>query len=149
MSRDQIPQGAPTNPSQSLLVLIVDDNVVDQQLAALYLSEAWPFERDLALEYAGNGAEALAKLDRRRFALVVLDWTMPVLGGNEVLRRLRAKGSRVPVIVLSGLERTAIPEDLEKLGAAFISKDGLTADILHAAIATSLRLLGFAVPTDR
>ena len=143
------PPGKSTNPSQSLLVLIVDDNVVDQQLAALYLGEAWPFERDLALEYAANGAEALAKLERRRFALVVLDWTMPVLGGNEVLRRLREKGSRVPVIVLSGLDRNSIPEDLEKLGAAFLSKDGLTADGLHAAIATSLRLLGFAVPAKK
>ena len=149
MNTDHHPQGNPPKPRQSLLVLIVDDNTVDQQLAALYLGEAWPFERDLALEYASNGAEALAKLASRRFALVVLDWTMPVVGGNEVLRQLREQGSRVPVIVLSGLERHAIPEDLEKLGAAFLSKDGLTADRLHAAIATSLRLLGFPLPASK
>ena len=148
MSSDNHPQGNPSKPRQSLLVLIVDDNTVDQQLAALYLGEAWPFKRDLALEFASNGAEALAKLAGQRFALVVLDWTMPVLGGNEVLRQLRAQGSRVPVIVLSGLERSAISEDLEKLGAAFLSKDGLTADGLHAAIATSLRLLGFPLPAS-
>ena len=149
MSPDNYPQGNPPNPHHSLPVLIVDDNTVDQQLTALYLSEAWPFERDLALEYANNGAAALAKLASSRFALVVLDWTMPVLGGNEVLRQLRAQGSHVPVIVLSGLERQAIPEDLEQLGAAFLSKDGLTADGLHAAIATSLRLLGFPLPASK
>lgn len=149
MSPDNHPQENPPKPRQSLLVLIVDDNAVDQQLAALYLGEAWPFERDLAIEYANNGAEALAKLASRRFALVVLDWTMPVLGGNEVLQQLRDQGSRVPVIVLSGLERRSIPEDLDKLGAAFLSKDGLTPDGLHAAIATSLRLLGFPLPASK
>ena len=149
MFSEKQPSGASTKPMQSLLVLIVDDNVIDQQLTAHYLGEAWPFERDLAVEYAGNGVEALAKLESQRFALVVLDWSMPVMGGAEVLRRLREKGSRVPVIVLSGLDREAIPEDLEKLGAAFLEKDKLKANSLHAAIATSLRLLGFAVPAGK
>lgn len=148
MSPDHPRQGATTNFSQSLPVLIVDDNVIDQQLAAIYIGEAWPFQRDLVVEYAGNGVEALAKLESQRFALVVLDWTMPIMGGNEVLRRLREKGSRVPVIVVSGLDREGIPEDLEKLGAAFLGKDELNADAFHAAIATSLRLLGFTVPAD-
>ncbi len=49
-----------------------------------------------------NGRSALDSVNETRPDVVVLDMTMPDLDGAEVLRRLRASGSRVPVIVSSG-----------------------------------------------
>jgi two-component system response regulator TctD len=48
-----------------------------------------------------RGDEADAALATEDYALVVLDLGLPHLDGVEVLRRLRARGSTVPVIVLT------------------------------------------------
>jgi two-component system phosphate regulon response regulator PhoB len=50
-----------------------------------------------------TGAGALAELDRRSVDLVLMDASLPDMGGNDLLRRLRAvpNGQDVPVIVVS------------------------------------------------
>jgi CheY-like chemotaxis protein len=52
---------------------------------------------------ARNGAEALERMRAERPAAVVLDLSMPVMSGDEVLRRLRADEqlSDIPVVVVS------------------------------------------------
>jgi two-component system, OmpR family, phosphate regulon response regulator PhoB len=81
-------------------VLIVDD---DQRVRTVV---AWQLEADgFAVTEAGDGAAALAQIERDRPDLVVLDLSLPGVGGLDVLRRVReAEGaaSPLPVIVLSG-----------------------------------------------
>ena len=48
-----------------------------------------------------TGREALRWVHRQEFDLVVLDLGLPDIDGFEVLRRLRAGGASVPVIVLT------------------------------------------------
>ena len=50
---------------------------------------------------ARTGPEALACARDVDFDLVLLDLGLPGLDGQEVLRRLRARGDRLPVIILS------------------------------------------------
>lgn len=130
---------------RSFGVLIIDDNEDDQRLIAIGLGKVWPFESDLSVEYASDGAAALEKIGRSRFALVVLDWKMPLMSGREILWDIRRSGVRIPVVVVSGLEREAIGEELESLQAAFLNKDEMDPDKLRDAITESLRLLGLAV----
>jgi len=129
---------------RSFDVLIIDDNEDDQQLMAINLGKIWPFESDLSVEYASDGATALEKIGRTRFALVILDWKMPLMGGREILLDIRRSGARIPVVVVSGLQREAIGEELESLQAAYLSKDEMVPDKLRDAITGSLRLLGLA-----
>jgi CheY-like chemotaxis protein len=105
-----------------LPVLIVDDNPADQWLTAMQLEEAWPSAKQCQVEYALDGQEALTKLGQHPYGLLVLDWKLPVLGEGEVLRRLRAAGSRLPVVVVSGADREDIVADFDRLGAIFLSK---------------------------
>jgi DNA-binding response OmpR family regulator len=81
-------------------VLIVDD---DQRVRTVV---AWQLEADgFAVTEAGDGAAALAQIESDRPDLVVLDLSLPGVGGLDVLRRVReAEGtaSPLPVIVLSG-----------------------------------------------
>ena len=81
-------------------VLIVDD---DQRVRTMV---AWQLEADgFAVTEAGDGAAALAQIEGDRPDLVVLDLSLPGVGGLDVLRRVReAEGaaSPLPVIVLSG-----------------------------------------------
>ena len=136
-----------TTEAKSLSVLVVDDNPGDQQLVATYLGKDWTFARVLALEFAADGAEALAKLRTKHFAVVVLDWHLPVGGQGEVLRYLRQNGIRIPVVVISGGERADIAADLDSLQAAFLKKDQLNGDTFWLAIAQSLQLLHARRPT--
>ena len=128
---------------QSLPVLVVDDNPADQNLTAIHLRAAWPFERTLQLEFAADGAAALAKLRTKHFTFVVLDWSLPVLGQGEVLRHLRQNKIRIPVVVISGVSREEINADLDALQAAFLNKNEMNPDTFWSAISHSLKLLDF------
>lgn len=83
-------------------ILIVDDE-------PSILATMAPLLRTRGYEVATatTGHAALDELDRHPPQLVILDLGLPDLDGLEVLRRLRARGSRVPVLVLTargGLE---------------------------------------------
>ena len=54
-----------------------------------------------AVDVARDGAQADAALATDSFDLAILDVGLPVFDGFEVLRRLRARRSRVPVLILS------------------------------------------------
>jgi CheY-like chemotaxis protein len=126
-------------------ILVVDDNPGDRKLAIHNLERAWSFSHDMIVETAADGQEALDKIRKSKFTLMVLDWRLPTVDGPRVLRALRQTGSRIPVVVISGLQRADIPEDIESLGAAFLDKNLMTADTFREAITQSLRLLGWLV----
>ena len=80
-------------------VLVVDDDEAVRTLAS------WQLESDgFAVAQAGDGDEALSAIDTECPDLVVLDLSMPGLGGLDVLRRVRGAPvtEALPVIVLSG-----------------------------------------------
>jgi two-component system, OmpR family, phosphate regulon response regulator PhoB len=82
-------------------VLVVDD---DQRVRTVV---CWQLEADgYAVSEACDGAAALAQIERDRPDLVVLDLSLPGVGGLDVLRRVREaerdSASPLPVIVLSG-----------------------------------------------
>ncbi len=83
-------------------VLVVDD---DERVRTVV---SWQLEADgYAVSQARDGVSALERIDADRPDLVVLDLSMPGLGGLDVLRRVRSTESHdgrsaLPVIVLSG-----------------------------------------------
>ena len=79
-------------------VLIVDDDFMVAKVHAGFIATLDGFE---AVGTASTGAQALAEIDRLRPDLVLLDVYLPDMTGLEVLRRLRAGGSSVDVIVIS------------------------------------------------
>ena len=54
-----------------------------------------------SVDCAYDGADADHLLYMQSYALVILDLALPKLDGREVLRRLRARGSDVPVLILT------------------------------------------------
>ncbi|MBV9950136.1 MAG: response regulator [Myxococcales bacterium] len=101
-------------------VLIVDDF---PDTLALY--EAILTEDGHRVRTASNGAEALRKTEEREPELVLLDVSMPGLGGVEVLRRLRARrGGGPAVIMLTAARRepAAIESGLKEGADAYLTK---------------------------
>jgi two-component system chemotaxis response regulator CheB len=78
-------------------VVVADDSSFMRRLLAAALAEGG-FD---VVGVAGNGEEALALCDALRPDALSLDLAMPGLNGLDVLRRLKAKGSPIPVVVVS------------------------------------------------
>jgi two-component system OmpR family response regulator len=57
-----------------------------------------------AVDWVKNGLEADAALDADEFDLLILDIGLPRKSGLEVLKRLRARDSRLPVLMLTALD---------------------------------------------
>jgi CheY-like chemotaxis protein len=131
----------PLRENQSFRVLVIGDDETDRKTIIRNIRRAWPFEHQLAWESAADGNEAMTKLAQSSFTMAVLDWQLPNLHGVSVLRQLRASGVNIPVIVVSGLDRKEITDDLESLGAAFLNKEGINPTALRNAVATSARWL--------
>jgi two-component system OmpR family response regulator len=56
------------------------------------------------VDRVGNGVDADSAVTRGEFDLLILDLGLPKMGGLEVLRRLRARKSRLPVLILTALD---------------------------------------------
>ena len=74
---------------------------------------------------ARDGAEALAAIEREHIDLLVLDLVMPNIDGFGVLSRLKEirNGESIPVIVVTGTDRSATELQALRLGAnVYLSK---------------------------
>jgi two-component system, OmpR family, response regulator len=57
-----------------------------------------------AVDHVASGTEADAALSDHEFDLVILDLGLPKLSGLEVLRKLRGRGSSLPVLILTAAD---------------------------------------------
>jgi two-component system response regulator MprA len=77
-------------------LLVVDDDASVRDALALVLGID-----GFVVTTAGDGREAIRTLERLRADAVILDVLMPGLDGLEVCRRMRARGDRTPVLMLT------------------------------------------------
>jgi DNA-binding response OmpR family regulator len=122
-------------------ILLVDDEQPIQTLLS------FPLQRDgYEVVQASDGREALARFSEQSFDLVVLDLMLPRMDGLEVCKRLRAKGSTVPIIML-----TAKSEEIDKvLGLELGADDYITKPFsmreFRSRVKAALRRAGMAHP---
>jgi DNA-binding NarL/FixJ family response regulator len=111
-------------------VLVADDHgIVREGLRRLLESEA---DLKVAGE-ARDGREVLEQVEKHRPEVVVLDITMPRLGGLETLERLRSKHPNTKVILLSVHGDPPFIQSAIALGAdGYVLKNGRAAEIVTA-----------------
>jgi Response regulators consisting of a CheY-like receiver domain and a winged-helix DNA-binding domain len=77
-------------------ILVVEDELdLAQQL------EDWFKREQYTVDVVNNGLDALNRLMVYKYDVVLLDWMLPVLSGLEVLKRLRARNNKTPVVMLT------------------------------------------------
>ncbi len=98
------------SPARSARVLVVDD---EPNISALLSATLRLVEFDVAV--AETGHRALLAIEEFEPDLVVLDVMLPDLDGFDVTRRLRATGSRIPVLFLTA--RDGVEDRISGLSA--------------------------------
>jgi CheY-like chemotaxis protein len=90
--------------AQQKRVLVVDDDPAIRELLGSVLRR-----RELIVDEAEDGAEALELLKENLYSVILLDLLMPVVDGYTVIEKLDSMSSPV-VLVITGVERTALRE---------------------------------------
>ncbi len=63
-------------------------------------------EHGYVVDAVADGSAALSYLRAYEYEVAVLDWRMPVQTGIDVLRAMRARGDRTPVLMLTARDAT-------------------------------------------
>ena len=115
----------------SIKVLLVDDHkIIRDGLSAILKAET-----DITIvAEAGSGREALEKVDQSAPDVVVMDLTLPDMGGVQVTRRILAAYPTINVLILTVyLDENCVFESLGAGARGYLAKD-CAAEELVAAI---------------
>ena len=94
-------------------VLIVDDDKAVQTMLYKVIRS-----NGLEADTASGGQEALSLTENRKYDLILLDINMHGMDGFEVIQRLRSRGVKTPIIIVSGRQ-----EDYDTLYGLDIGAD--------------------------
>ncbi len=108
-------------------ILVVDDSAVDRRLVGGLLKKS----PGLAIEYAGNGAEALEVFKWAVPDVVVTDLQMPEMDGLALVNVIREQYAHLPVILITahGSEELAM-QALERGAASYVPKSQIADRLL-------------------
>lgn len=77
--------------------LIIDDDVGVRSLIKSFLERL-----KIDSEEASNGVDGIQKTKHNKYDIIFLDFKMPKLDGEQVLKVLRRRKHDIPVIIISG-----------------------------------------------
>lgn len=105
-------------------ILIVDDN---PNMASLLSEMLEVFDYESVR--AGDGAEALEQLVDGEFSLVITDMRMPKMTGMELMREVKDKFPKIPVVLISGYAIGDMDAEPGAKPDGFLAKPFMMSDI--------------------
>jgi CheY-like chemotaxis protein len=103
----------PSKQSQSLQILVVDDEPELRELIGEYLSA-----RGHIVHVASDGHDALTCLSEEPIEVVLTDLCMPSMEGIEIVRAIRERNNPLGVVVMTGFPTIESVTTAMKLGAS-------------------------------
>ena len=124
--------------TERVKILVIDDSEDDRLLYRRCLQKS--VGSSYAVSEASHGEEGLARIEDDTFACVLLDYSLPGRNGVEILKRIRAKHSFVPVVMLTGHGNEKVAVAAMQEGAQnYISKATITPDTLEHVIQVAIQ----------
>ncbi len=113
--------------------------VEDDPVYSKFLKYVLELNPDFEVELFKNGKDCLAQLHTSP-KIITLDYSLPDLSGEEILRRIKATDPNIHVIIISGQENISTAVNLLKQGAYdYITKDEETKDRLLNSLNNALK----------
>ncbi|MCD6072784.1 MAG: fixJ, partial [Microvirga sp.] len=120
-------------PSEAVVHVVDDDQAVRQSLSFLLASDGLPVRlHESASSFLQNVKDASA-------GCIITDVRMPGIDGIEFLRRLKADGFRLPVIVMTGHADVPMAVEAMKHGALDFIEKPFDDDLFLAAVRAALK----------
>ena len=118
-------------------ILHVEDEVGELELTRLFLKRMGG--DDFKISIALSAEEALDKLERERFDVIISDYKMPRMTGIEFLEALRRTGNDTPFIIFTGKGEEKVAMDALNKGANKYIVKGTDPAIQCGELANSIR----------
>lgn len=113
-------------------IVVADDHALVREGIRRVLDEATEFE---VVAEASDGDEALSRVRELDPDVLLLDLTMPGVGGLDVTRRIRAESTRPRIMILSMHDETEYVLQAVKAGAdGYLLKDDAGPEMLRRAV---------------
>ena len=111
-------------------VFIVDDHIIFREGLKKVIATTDDME---VADEAGDGREALSKITRNAYDVVLLDLGLPGMDGLDVLRTARERKPALPILVLSIFPEEQYALRVLKEGAAgYLTKESVPNDLVRA-----------------
>jgi len=114
-------------------ILYVEDNPDDQVILQHSLKEKMPINFDLIT--VDTGTKGLKKLEKENFDLLISDYRLPDMTGIELVKELKKKHVKTPIILVTSKGSENVAVEAMKLGAQdYIVKEDLASKRLIDSI---------------
>ncbi len=111
MMKNQTPEAY-----KNISILFVDDDKIAQKLLSNFLKN-WDFD------IASSGEQALDKMEKKNYSIVILDYQMPGMDGIELTKKIHERHSLIQIIMVTGSNDISILlHSLEAGASDFITK---------------------------
>lgn len=144
-SRAVQPAPEPAPPRlDSLRVLLLEDDPLQQELAASWLRDA-----GFRVVTANSGVEAMRALQGQVVDMAILDWMVPEMTGEQLLRWIRGHQPSLPVLFATSRDDDGEIASILELGADDYVVKPLRRVVFMARLAALARRAGLAAQGDQ
>ena len=121
-------------PQKDIKVLLIDDEVAFVNTLAQRL-----IIRDIKVNTAYDGEQALSKLLTEKTDVIILDLNMPGMHGMEVLREIKKAHPDIQVIVLTGHGTDKDEDEVKRFGGFGFLKKPVDIETLERKIKAAVK----------
>ena len=114
------------------ILVVDDDTTVCKSIAKVLENEGY------TVDMVFSGEEALEKVSKNKYAVVLIDLKLPGLGGAEVLQGIKKKNPNITAIMITGYPSIKTAVESIKLSAFDYLPKPFTPDELSGMVARAL-----------